>query len=208
MPPSGRNPRTGESRRRSLSRWARRLRSALGHRIPLPPDDIDLALTQGGLQSVESAECCTAPRTPIHCRNPNRAPQHFGFRHVPALRQRLQCAHGFDIQRIRRFDRCYGHTDNVWPYSSDVNLLRLGRTVRQATVHALRRASMRLSCQHRARHNEFGISLFRWSPFRVPVKNRKVVFGPDVSSMFLVSGSAAAAEDWWEIRADAGELHA
>ena len=44
------------------------------------------------------------------------AAQHFGLRDVPAFRQCLQHAHGFDIQRIRGLDRHYGHTtDKIWP---------------------------------------------------------------------------------------------
>ena len=37
--------------------------------------------------------------------NTNRGPpQHFGLRHLPAACQLLQCGHGFDLQRVGRFD--------------------------------------------------------------------------------------------------------
>jgi len=80
--------------------------ASLGLRIPRPPLDIDPALAQGGLQSVECAERRPVTRPPFHLCHPNGAPQHFGLRYLPALCQRLQLAHRFNVQRIGRLDGC------------------------------------------------------------------------------------------------------
>ena len=121
FPSSGLPPRSARMTK-LVSRWIiGALNSLLSSRAPLLPNvtcpliEVHVALAHGRLQTIERIESRDVARIVSRCRDTDGAPEHLGFRHLPTACQFLQCSDGPDIQRVGRFDSCYGHKSILRP---------------------------------------------------------------------------------------------
>src|SRR5712692_10550601 len=78
---------------------------------PRPRARLRRGQAQRPLETIEGVERLARGRGRLTGRDADRPTQRLRFRHLPALREAFEGPHGLDIERIRRTDSYYGHTE-------------------------------------------------------------------------------------------------
>src|SRR5712692_1954595 len=88
-----------------------RPRATLGPGLSRPRARLRRGQAQRPLETIEGVERLARGRGRLTGRDADRPTQRLRFRHLPALREAFEGPHGLDIERIRRTDSYYGHTE-------------------------------------------------------------------------------------------------